>query len=109
MFAIALSVGGRLVFAITRVVFALVALSLVVPAALAPSIAAAWAAGVGPARRRVGEVLGGLWTVSLPAAAVQFNVFTNAATYVPVAPRLTRIAFAASFTSESKPHPAIAT
>ena len=37
------------------------------------------------------------------------NVLTNAATYVPVAPRLTRIAFAASFTSESKPHPAIAT
>jgi hypothetical protein len=37
------------------------------------------------------------------------SVFTSAATYVPVPPSLKRIAFAASFTSESNPHPAIAT
>lgn len=51
-----------------RVVFALVALGLVVPAALAPSVAVAWAAGVWQARRRVGALLGALWAVSLPAA-----------------------------------------
>lgn len=51
-----------------RVVYALLALGLVVPAALGPSIAGAWAAGVGPARRRVGGALTLLWTWSLPAA-----------------------------------------
>jgi len=51
-----------------RVVYALAALGLVVPAVLAPSIARSWALGVGPARRRVGEISTGLWSLSLPAA-----------------------------------------
>lgn len=51
-----------------RVVYALAAFGLVVPSALGPSIAAAWASGAGAARRRVGEVFSGLWSLSLPAA-----------------------------------------
>jgi O-antigen/teichoic acid export membrane protein len=51
-----------------RLVFALVALGLVVPAVIGPALARAWAAGSGAARERVGEVLQGLWTLSLPAA-----------------------------------------
>jgi O-antigen/teichoic acid export membrane protein len=51
-----------------RVVYALAALGLVVPAVLGPSIAAAWMAGAEPARRRVAECLSALWSLSLPAA-----------------------------------------
>lgn len=51
-----------------RLVFALVALGLVVPAVLGPSIARAWAAGSSSARQQIGAALTGLWSLSLPAA-----------------------------------------
>ncbi len=51
-----------------RVVFALAALGLVVPATLGPSIARAWAMGAGPARERVSVALLWVWSLSLPAA-----------------------------------------
>ena len=51
-----------------RVVYALAAFGLVVPAALGPSIAVAWAAGASQARTKVADVLAGLWSLSLPAA-----------------------------------------
>jgi O-antigen/teichoic acid export membrane protein len=51
-----------------RVVFVLVAMGLVIPSVLGPSIAASWAAGVEPARRRIGAALGLLWATSLPAS-----------------------------------------
>ena len=51
-----------------RVVFAIVALGLVVPAAVAPSIARAWAEGREAARRIVERTLGGLMLAATPAA-----------------------------------------
>jgi O-antigen/teichoic acid export membrane protein len=51
-----------------RVVFALTALGLAATAAVAPSIAASWRAGPSAARRRVGEALSALWSMSVPAA-----------------------------------------
>jgi len=51
-----------------RVVFALAALGLVIPAVVGPSIARAWAAGPDEARARVADALRKLWSVSLPAA-----------------------------------------
>ncbi len=51
-----------------RVVFALVALGLVIPSALGPSIAASWAVGAASARRRIASALGLLWSASLPAS-----------------------------------------
>ena len=51
-----------------RVVFALVALGLVVPSALGPSLARAWALSANAARERVGAALVWIWSMSLPAA-----------------------------------------
>ena len=51
-----------------RLVFGLVALGLVVPSAVAPAIARAWAAGAPNARRLIAEALAALWGLSLPAA-----------------------------------------
>jgi O-antigen/teichoic acid export membrane protein len=51
-----------------RVVFALVALGLVVPAMLGPELSRAWLAGPVEARRRLTVILGWLWGASLPAA-----------------------------------------
>jgi O-antigen/teichoic acid export membrane protein len=51
-----------------RVVFALLALGLAVPATLGPSIGRAWASGPVEARRRVGRAMDGLWLVGLPAS-----------------------------------------
>jgi O-antigen/teichoic acid export membrane protein len=51
-----------------RLVFGLVALGLVVPASVAPSIARGWAAGTRSARGLITDALGRLWTISLPAA-----------------------------------------
>ncbi len=51
-----------------RIVFALVAIGLVWPAALAPSLARAWALGRETARQRIADGLSKLWMLSLPAA-----------------------------------------
>jgi O-antigen/teichoic acid export membrane protein len=51
-----------------RLVFALVALGLVVPSAVAPRIARAWAAGEGPARRVLSIWVHRLLLASLPAS-----------------------------------------
>ncbi len=51
-----------------RLVFAMIALGLVVPAVLGPAIARAWCEGTGPAKKRIAEALAGLWSLSLPAA-----------------------------------------
>jgi O-antigen/teichoic acid export membrane protein len=51
-----------------RLVFGLVALGLVVPTAVAPAIARAWASGAPTARRMIADALAALWTVSLPAS-----------------------------------------
>jgi O-antigen/teichoic acid export membrane protein len=51
-----------------RLVFALAALGLVVPAAVAPAIARGWAAGASPARSVIGAALVRLWAWSLFAA-----------------------------------------
>ena len=57
-------------------------------------------------------VAGRAWSsaaISVRAALVAPGPCNPIPPIPPVAPRLIRIAFAASFTSESKPHPAIAT
>ena len=51
-----------------RVVFAMVSLGLVLPAVLGPSIARAWCEGTEPTRKRIGEALAIIWSLSLPAA-----------------------------------------
>jgi O-antigen/teichoic acid export membrane protein len=51
-----------------KLVFGLVALGLVVPASVAPLIARGWALGARSARGLIGDALGRLWTLSLPAA-----------------------------------------
>ena len=51
-----------------RVVYALLALGIVVPSALGPGIGRAWAAGPDEARRAIGRAIGLLWSASLPAA-----------------------------------------
>lgn len=51
-----------------RLVFALIALGLVVPAVLGPALARAWCEGREPAKKRIGDALTGLWSLSLPAA-----------------------------------------
>jgi O-antigen/teichoic acid export membrane protein len=51
-----------------RVVFAMVGLGLVVPAALGPTLARAWRLGTRAARERIAVALAGLWSASLPAA-----------------------------------------
>jgi O-antigen/teichoic acid export membrane protein len=63
-------VGGELgVYAAARrVVFALIALGLVVPAALGPLWARAWLAGAEPARRRLTLAFSWIWGLGLPAA-----------------------------------------
>jgi O-antigen/teichoic acid export membrane protein len=53
-----------------RLVFALVALGLVVPASLGPWIARAWAEGPEVARQRISAILAGLWSASLPVAVI---------------------------------------
>ena len=50
-----------------RVVFAVLALGLVLPAMLGPSIARAWAFGHEEARERIGSAMDGLWSIALPA------------------------------------------
>ena len=50
-----------------RLVFALIALGLTVPATMAPALARAWAAGASGARRLIEETLGMLLAVSLAA------------------------------------------
>jgi O-antigen/teichoic acid export membrane protein len=50
-----------------KLVFGLVALGLVVPAAVAPLIARDWAAGARTAQGLIAATLGRLWTFSLPA------------------------------------------
>ena len=50
-----------------RVVFALVALGLVVPTTLAPAIARAWSFGTASARRSIRLANDGLWSLALPA------------------------------------------
>jgi O-antigen/teichoic acid export membrane protein len=50
-----------------RVVFALLALGLVIPASLGQAIGRAWAAGVVDARRAVGRAMDLLWALGLPA------------------------------------------
>jgi O-antigen/teichoic acid export membrane protein len=50
-----------------RVAFALLALGLVVPSAVAPRIARAWASGEGEAREVIARTLEGLLAVALPA------------------------------------------
>ncbi len=50
-----------------RVAFALLALGLVVPSAVAPRIARAWASGVGEARLVIARSLEGMMLVALPA------------------------------------------
>jgi O-antigen/teichoic acid export membrane protein len=52
-----------------RVVFALVALGLVVPSALGPAIGRAWAIGSGRARAAIGRASGWLVGLGLPATA----------------------------------------
>ena len=49
-----------------RVAFALLALGLVVPSAVAPRVARAWASGPGEARSEVGRTIGNLLMFSLP-------------------------------------------
>lgn len=51
-----------------RIVFALAALGLVIPAMLGPSIAQAWTLGAEPTRRCIARALTSLWSLSLPAA-----------------------------------------
>ncbi len=51
-----------------RLVFGLVALGLVVPSVLAPAIARSWIEGAVKTRARIGDYLGWIWSVSLPAA-----------------------------------------
>jgi O-antigen/teichoic acid export membrane protein len=51
-----------------RVVFALLAMGVVVPAMIGPSIARAWSFGLDEARARVGSAMDGLWALALPAA-----------------------------------------
>ncbi len=51
-----------------RIVFALVALGLVVPSMLGPSIARSWAMGRDPARARLASAYRWVWSLSLPAA-----------------------------------------
>src|SRR5262249_20143330 len=50
-----------------RVVFALLALGLVVPSMLGPSVARAWSLGPTAARARLGAAMGAVWSVALPA------------------------------------------
>jgi len=50
-----------------RVAFALLALGLVVPSAVAPRIARAWAEGSGEAREVIGRTIAGLMAAALPA------------------------------------------
>ncbi len=51
-----------------RLVFAMVAIGLVVPAVLGPRIARAWCEGVGPTRKLIGDSLAMTWAIGLPAA-----------------------------------------
>jgi O-antigen/teichoic acid export membrane protein len=50
-----------------RVVFALVAIGIVVPSVLMPHLARAWTSGAEPTRRLVGQALDGLHGLSIPA------------------------------------------
>jgi O-antigen/teichoic acid export membrane protein len=51
-----------------RIVFAVLALGLVVPATLGPALGRAWSFGPLAARRSIGRAAGGLWALGLPAA-----------------------------------------
>ncbi len=51
-----------------RVVFAMIAVGLVLPGAFAPSIASAWSRGVEPARRAISMATFGLMNLAAPAA-----------------------------------------
>jgi O-antigen/teichoic acid export membrane protein len=50
-----------------RVVFALVAIGIVVPSVLLPHLARAWISGVEPTRRLIGQALASLYGLSVPA------------------------------------------
>ncbi len=51
-----------------RLVFAVVALGLVIPAALAPALARGWSLGASEARATIAHALARLWVLSIPAA-----------------------------------------
>jgi O-antigen/teichoic acid export membrane protein len=51
-----------------RLVFALIALGLVVPGAVAPAIARAWTQGLAPTREILRATSAGLWGLALPAS-----------------------------------------